>query len=108
MKETTAEQDVSDAVANDDDTVDAVYVRNATKCFGVGKRRAPVFRKLDMTVKRGAMYVHFHLHFIHWTYKHLSRLTCDVHFLIAADMAFWVRPDAASLRCSAASSAGGV
>lgn len=33
----------------------AVYVRNACKSFGVGKRRATVLRNLDMNVKKGTM-----------------------------------------------------
>nr|CAH0102208.1 unnamed protein product [Daphnia galeata] len=34
----------------------AVYVRNACKSFGVGKRRATVLRNLDMNVKKGTIY----------------------------------------------------
>ncbi len=33
----------------------AVYVRNANKSYGVGKRRATVLRNLDMNVKKGTM-----------------------------------------------------
>lgn len=33
----------------------AIYVRNACKSYGVGKRRATVLRNLDMTVKKGHM-----------------------------------------------------
>lgn len=33
----------------------AVYVRNARKSYGVGKRRATVLRNLDMNVKKGTM-----------------------------------------------------
>ena len=33
----------------------AVYVRNACKSFGVGKRRSTVLRNLDMNVKKGTM-----------------------------------------------------
>lgn len=37
--------------------VEAIYVRNASKSYGVGKRRAQVLRSLDMNVKKGTMYV---------------------------------------------------
>lgn len=33
----------------------AVYVRNACKSFGVGKRRSNVLRNLEMNVKKGTM-----------------------------------------------------
>lgn len=33
----------------------AVYVRDACKSFGVGKRRATVLRNLEMNVKKGTM-----------------------------------------------------
>jgi len=35
--------------------VEAVYVRNASKGYGVGKRRAQVLRQLNMNVKKGTM-----------------------------------------------------
>jgi len=34
---------------------EAVYVRNASKSYGVGKRRSTVLRSLDMNVKKGTM-----------------------------------------------------
>lgn len=35
--------------------MEAIYVRNAVKSYGVGKRRSTVLRGLDMTVKKGTM-----------------------------------------------------
>ena len=67
-----ARQHVVDAEANGVAAVEAVYVRNASKSYGVGKRRAQVLRNLDMNVKKGTMYVPLHLHIIH-SFKYLSR-----------------------------------
>ena len=36
-------------------SVEAIYVRNANKSYGVGKRRAVVLDNLDMNVKKGSM-----------------------------------------------------
>jgi len=51
-----ARQHVVDAEANGVGAVEAVYVRNASKSYGVGKRRAQVLRNLDMNVKKGTIY----------------------------------------------------
>ena len=40
--------------ANRVDAAEAVYVRNASKGYGVGKRSSQVLRNLDMHVKQGA------------------------------------------------------
>jgi hypothetical protein len=37
------------------DTVKAVSVRNASKSYGVGKRRSSVLSSLDMSVQKGSM-----------------------------------------------------
>ena len=37
------------------DTVKAVSVRNASKSYGVGKRRSSVLSSLDMSVQKGTM-----------------------------------------------------
>lgn len=34
---------------------EAIFVRNASKSYGVGKRRSTVLRGLDMNVKKGTM-----------------------------------------------------
>ena len=36
-------------------SVEAIYVRNAVKSYGVGKRRSIVLDNLDMNVKKGSM-----------------------------------------------------
>lgn len=33
----------------------AVYVRNALKCYGFGKRQSNILKSLNMTVKKGTM-----------------------------------------------------
>ena len=42
-------------VAESGGSFEAVYVRNASKSYGVGKRRSTVLRSLDMNVKKGTM-----------------------------------------------------
>ena len=37
------------------DTIKAVSVRNASKSYGVGKRRSSVLSSLDMSVQKGTM-----------------------------------------------------
>lgn len=49
----TVDEDVLRPPASEGEA--AVYVRNACKSFGVGKRRATVLRNLEMTVKKGTM-----------------------------------------------------
>nr|QST15012.1 ABCH-like protein [Diaphanosoma celebensis] len=50
-------QHVVDAEANGVvSSVEAVWVRNACKSYGVGKKRAQVLRNLDMNVKKGTIY----------------------------------------------------
>ena len=48
---------VTDNEANVSGCVEAIYVRNANKSYGVGKRRSIVLDNLDMTVKKGSMQV---------------------------------------------------
>ena len=36
-------------------SVEAIYVRNANKSYGVGKRRTVILDNLDMNVKKGSM-----------------------------------------------------
>lgn len=50
----TVDEDVLRPPASEGEA--AVYVRNACKSFGVGKRRATVLRNLEMTVKKGTIY----------------------------------------------------
>jgi len=38
-----------------DATNSAVYVRNAQKSYGIGKRRSNILQLLNMTVKKGTM-----------------------------------------------------
>ena len=40
---------------NQDATNSAVYVRNAQKSYGIGKRRSNILQSLNMTVKKGTM-----------------------------------------------------
>lgn len=40
---------------SNDDAVDAVCVRNASKGYGIGKRRSNVLKSLNMTIKKGTM-----------------------------------------------------
>jgi len=47
---------VTDNEANVSGCVEAIYVRNANKSYGVGKRRSIVLDNLDMTVKKGSIY----------------------------------------------------
>lgn len=46
---------VADNESGSAGVTEAIYVRNAVKSYGVGKRRSHVLRGLDMNVKKGAM-----------------------------------------------------
>ena len=46
---------VVDSESSGPSPMEAIYVRNAVKSYGVGKRRSTVLRGLDMTVKKGTM-----------------------------------------------------
>lgn len=46
---------VVDSESSGPTPMEAIYVRNAVKSYGVGKRRSTVLRGLDMTVKKGTM-----------------------------------------------------
>ncbi|XP_065560210.1 ABC transporter G family member 20-like isoform X2 [Artemia franciscana] len=60
ISSTVSEVSVSDPSVSEPDSdmaiVDAVYVRNAVKSYGVGKKRSHVLKSLDMTLRKGTIY----------------------------------------------------
>ena len=51
------EQESLNEEVEQDATNSAVYVRNAQKSYGIGKRRSNILQSLNMTVKKGTMWV---------------------------------------------------
>ena len=52
---TDFQESLNEEMGLQDATNSAVYVRNAQKCYGVGKRRSNILQSLNMTVKKGTM-----------------------------------------------------
>ena len=53
------EQESLNEEVEQDATNSAVYVRNAQKSYGIGKRRSNILQSLNMTVKKGTMWVNY-------------------------------------------------
>ena len=53
------EQESLNEEVEQDATNSAVYVRNAQKSYGIGKRRSNILQSLKMTVKKGTMWVNY-------------------------------------------------
>ena len=51
------EQESLNEEVEQDATNSAVYVRNAQKSYGIGKRRSNILQSLNMTMKKGTMWV---------------------------------------------------
>ena len=49
------EQESLNEEVEQDATNSAVYVRNAQKSYGIGKRRSNILQSLNMTMKKGTM-----------------------------------------------------